>query len=339
MLCCPRAVSEIISTGRTLSSSQTKSVSELSEFEGTGRYYEPKNVRGTVNILTDDVVAAFDSCKISYIGSVRLVAAFSPAMGVNPRDLILNKTSFHEIRSKVRKKLAENIKILFGEAEIHAAIIHWDGKLIPDSMTHERVERLPILISYNGQEKLLGVPALSDGCGSTQAEEIYNIICEWGLYESVKTICCDTTNSNLSWRKGAAVLLEHKLETELLYLPCRHHMYELVLSCVHSTKMPGTTGPNVPLFKIFQSQWSSMDKTKYRSVMQTNRLRKNLQDKVPELTSKIDELLNTLLPRDDYRELLGLSKIFLGTMDSEKVKFYKPGDSITLDRWPKQSIV
>ncbi len=93
-----------------------------------------------------------------------------------------------------------------------AAVIHWDGKLIPDSMTCERIERLPILITYNGQEKLLGVPALSDGCGSTQAEEIYNMICQWGLNSSVKAICCDTTNSNLGWRRGAAVILESKLE-------------------------------------------------------------------------------------------------------------------------------
>lgn len=103
---------------------------------------------------------------------------------------------------------------------------------------------------------------MSDGHGSTQAEEIYNTICEWGLNTAVKALCCDTTNSNLGWRKGAAVILERKLETELLYLPCRHHIYELVLSCVYSTKIPGITGPNVALFKNFQSQWDSIDKKK-----------------------------------------------------------------------------
>lgn len=219
--CCSQTSSEIKCSEEIISNSQSTSVSE---FERAGRYYERKNVRGSINILTDEVVAALDSCKIPYRGSVRLASALAVAMGIDPHDLILNKTSFHETRSKVRKQMAENIKILFGTTEVHIAVIHWDGKLIPDSMSCGRVERLPILIIYNGQEELLGVPALSQGCGSTQAEEIYNVICEWGLNESVKAICCDTTNSNLGWRKGAAVILEHKLETELPYLPCRHHI-------------------------------------------------------------------------------------------------------------------
>lgn len=98
--------------------------------------------------------------------------------------------------------MAEKIKLLFNASEIDAAVIHRDGKLIPDSMTCERIKRLPILITSNGQEKILGVPTLPDGCGSTQAEEIYNIIYEWGLNHSIKELCCDTTASNLGWRNG-----------------------------------------------------------------------------------------------------------------------------------------
>lgn len=65
-----KATSGIKSSGETVSNPQSTSVSE---FEETERYYERKNFRGTVNIFTDDVVAAFDGCKISYRGSVRLV--------------------------------------------------------------------------------------------------------------------------------------------------------------------------------------------------------------------------------------------------------------------------
>lgn len=328
-----RAVSEIKSSGETLSNSQSTSASE---YEAIGRYYELKNLRGTVNFLTEDVVAAFDNCNISYRESVRLTSALASAMGVDPQNLVLNKSSFHQIRSNLRQKMAEKIKLLFNETAVDAAVIHWDGKLIPDSMTGGRIERLPVLITCNGQEKILGVPALTDGCGSTQAEEIYNIICEWGLNQSVKALCCDTTASNLGWRNGAAVILERKLERDLLYLPCRHHIYELVLSCVHSTKMPGTTGPNVPLFKKFQSEWSSIDSTKYKPV-QKNKLKKVLRDQIPEVTAKIDEFLNTILPRDDYRELLELSKIFLGTMGSENIKFYKPG-AFHHARWMSKAI-
>ncbi|XP_050338703.1 uncharacterized protein LOC126765166 [Bactrocera neohumeralis] len=110
------------SSGETVSNSQSTLVSE---FEGTGRYYKPKNIRGTTSIFTDDVVAAFDSCKISYRGSVRLVSALAPALGLNPHVLILNKSSYHGLRSKIRKKMAENIKILFGESVVDSGMIHY----------------------------------------------------------------------------------------------------------------------------------------------------------------------------------------------------------------------
>lgn len=62
-----------------------------------------------------------------------------------------------------------------------------------------------------------------------------------------------------------------------------------------------------------------------------------LKDKIPEISSKIDELLKTSLPRDDYKELLELSKIFLGTMDVEETKFYKPG-AFHHARWMAKAI-
>lgn len=62
-----------------------------------------------------------------------------------------------------------------------------------------------------------------------------------------------------------------------------------------------------------------------------------LIDKIPEVSSKIDQFLNTSLPRDDYKELLELSKIFLGTMDVEVIKFYKPG-AFHHARWMSKAI-
>ncbi|XP_044575141.1 uncharacterized protein LOC123258949 [Cotesia glomerata] len=85
----------------------TSHQSTLSMFEVQGRNYEAKNERGTINIFTEDVVAALDSCNISYRNSVRLISVISEALGVNTSALILNKTSFNEYRSKFRKEAAE----------------------------------------------------------------------------------------------------------------------------------------------------------------------------------------------------------------------------------------
>lgn len=193
-------------SGETITT--TSHLSTLSMFEVQGRNYDPKNERGTINILTEDVVAVLDSCNISYRNSVRLISAISVALGVDTSALILNKTSFNEYRSKFRREAAERIKREFGEIEVGPAVVHWDGKLIPDGFSCKKVDRVPIIVRSNTIEKILSVPALPDGKGITQAQAIFNAVQEWGLTDNIKAVCCDTTNSNLGCRSGAAINLE-----------------------------------------------------------------------------------------------------------------------------------
>ncbi|CAH0563114.1 unnamed protein product [Brassicogethes aeneus] len=203
--------------------------SAASMFEAQGRNYETKRERGTINILTEHVVATLDNCKISYRNSVRIISAVAMALGVDSDSLILNKTSFNERRSKIRRDAAEWMKKLFGETEVGAAVVHWDGKLIPDGLSCKKVDRVPIIIRSKTVEKILNVPALPDGKGVTQAQEIFKSVQEWGLSDNIQALCCDTTASNLGCRNGAAINLEQLLQKDLLYLPCRHHIYELKL--------------------------------------------------------------------------------------------------------------
>jgi len=62
---------------------------------------------------------------------------------------------------------------------------------------------------------------------------------------------------------GACVLLEQMLGKELLYLACRHHVLELVVGAVFQTFMGSTSGPEVPLFKRFQTRWVFIDRERY----------------------------------------------------------------------------
>jgi len=55
---------------------------------------------------------------------------------------------------------------------------------------------LPIVITNNGSEQLLGVPKLLQGTSKAQAEAIYQHLVEWGLIDHVKAMCFDTTASN-----------------------------------------------------------------------------------------------------------------------------------------------
>lgn len=64
---------------------------------------------------------------------------------------------------------------------------------------------------------------------------------------------------------GACRILEQKLDRSLIYLPCRHHIFEVVLRSVVEIYWPATVGPNVPVFKRFQQAWPKLDQSLYET--------------------------------------------------------------------------
>ena len=101
--------------------------------------------------------------------------------------------------------------------------------MLPDiSGNHEKVDRLPILVSGRGVECLLNVPKLPNGI-EAMANAVVTAIKDGHLVENVKVLSFDTTASNSGIRAGEAVLIEQKIEETLLYLACRHHIFQVVL--------------------------------------------------------------------------------------------------------------
>lgn len=68
--------------------------------------------------------------------------------------------------------------------------------MLPDLTGKQTVDRLPIVITNNGKEQVLGIPKLLKGTSKAQAEAIYQYLVEWGLMDHVKPMCFDTTASN-----------------------------------------------------------------------------------------------------------------------------------------------
>lgn len=304
------------------------------ELSQKGRYVK-RNIRGTINIFTEKLVAVFDNCKISHRKSVHIISATAEAFGIDPSKLILNKNSFRKIRNKIRQCWAEKSKLYFGTSIIPCAVCHWDGKMIEDEIAGKVTDRVPIVISYNGNEKIIDVPSILQGTGKLQAEAIYKALKEWSLTDSIKALCCDTTASNLGPSKGAAVLLEQLLDKDLLYLPCRHHIFELLLADCFINKLSCSSGPEVPLFNRFKNCWENVDRTKYQTGLNDD-IPKILLDKVQNILLFIEDYLKKQLPRGDYKELLMLSQIFLGGA-GVNVKFYKPG-ATSHARWMAKAI-
>jgi len=126
-------------------------------------------------------------------------------------------------------------------------VVHWDGKLLPDLTGKEKVDRLPVLVSGKGISQLFTVAKLPSGTGEAQADAVFEAVSEWGLADSIRAMCFDTTSSNTGRIAGACVLLEQKLGKELLSLACRHHIMELSIGAVFQCCMGATSSPEVQL--------------------------------------------------------------------------------------------
>ena len=87
---------------------------------------------------------------------------------------------------------------------------------------------------------------------------------------------------------------------------------ELVLRAAFETIFSVTKGPNVMMYQRFQSAWSNIDTSKYKSGMDDETASKVLQNKVENIKLYVENSLEQTFARDDYREFLELVLVFFG---------------------------
>lgn len=219
-----------------------------------------KQRRGTAKLMTAEITAAMDRARLSNRDGVHLLATIASTLGHDPVDLALNRESIRRRRREFRMKIAEEIKESFKPSVPLA--VHWDGKLVPDfkDPRHKRVERLPILVSGEDVGKLLAVPRLPAGTGDEIAKAVVDTLEDWGVKERVVAMSFDTTASNTGRLAGACVKIQEKLGRPLLWLACRHHIFELVLAKAFRVSLGPSAGPDVGLFRRFEEHWDFIDR-------------------------------------------------------------------------------
>ena len=235
---------------------------------------------------------------------------------------------------KYRKIVPECIKADFSPN--HPLTIHWDGKMMADMVGREVVDRLPIIVSGGVSDQLLVVAKLAGGCtGEQMATAMCNTIEEWGIVERIRAMCFDTTSSNTGCRNGACVLLEQKLEKELLYFACRHHIHEIILEAVFSACMRvPTSGPELQLFKRFQNQWQFINQENFdHGLLDIGLDNTAIEDIVHFCKGQLEQFQ----PRDDYQEFLELTIIILGEVPKRGIHFVAPG-ALHRARWMAKAI-
>ena len=138
--------------------------------------------------------------------------------------------------------MAEDIKKSFKPSV--PLTVHWNGKIVSAVDGGPAVDRLPVLVSGDGMEKLLAVPSLPNGAGEATANGVVTTLEDWGVENRVVPLSFDTTASNTGLVSGGG--------HDVLHLACRHHIYELVCEKAFTTCFGPSSGPEIQLFKRFK---------------------------------------------------------------------------------------
>ena len=73
---------------------------------------------------------------------------------------------------------------------------------------------------------------LPNSVGAVVGPAVYEVLDGWDVKDSVCGRCFDTTSSNTSQNIGAVIYLQDLLGIPILWLVCRHHVGEVILTHV-----------------------------------------------------------------------------------------------------------
>ncbi|KAK2705764.1 hypothetical protein QYM36_015958 [Artemia franciscana] len=296
----------------TTSGSEISAAEDVDSEGAVGGSRTQKRKRGRKAVVTPELAAALDRTKVSDRKAVFVIAETAKSLGRTIDQLALNRDSVRRLRAKHRIHSSASIRAKF-QTDV-PLVVHWDGKLIPDLIGKEKVDRLPVLVSGKEVLQLLTVAKLPSGTGEAQASAVFGAIEDWGILGNIQAMCFDTTSSNTGRISGACVLLEQKLGKELLSLACRHHIVELVIGAAFRVCMGSTSSPEVPLFKRFQDYWRFIDTDKYETGIAADDVARLVDDIRQSTIDFANKHLEQSQPRDDYKEFLELVLIFLGAI-------------------------
>lgn len=173
---------------------------------------------------------------------------------------------------------------------------------------------------------MLKAAGLKSSTGEAQAQAVFESLKEWNLLEHVGSMCADTTSSNTGKNIGAAVLLRKKINKNLLYFGCRHHVLELLPAAIHEILFEKSTGPDIILFKNFQTAWENLETNIFDDCSSDKIISKYMnKSERSTIILFIQDQLEKYHARCDYLELLQLSLIFLGGTARKKLTIKSPG--------------
>lgn len=220
-------------------------------------------------------------------------------------------------------------------------VFHFDGKDCAIPSLHKKAERLCYVVTPMDRrgEFVIGIPFLVDKKAGSIAEAGMKVLQDWQIEHCIAALSFDTTATNTGRKNGVAVQLEEKMGRPLIWLPCRHHIAELVLGCVIGMWEGNTKSPTVCEYDRFRTKWKEGQilETNFESYFETvDQGLENIASHFDllEITRFFEKQLTKKQIRDDYRELLELAQMFLG---EARHKMKLPGCT-SRARWMQKAI-
>lgn len=280
-----------------------------------------KKSKLSTEILTPALSSALDRTKTSDRSATFILSAAAEAYGDKTKTL--SRETIRRVRRTNRETIATELRLAF--APDVSLTVHWDGKLLPELTSKEKVDRLAVLVSGCGVMKLLGVPKIVTGTGKAQAEAVFALVNEWKIADRINCMSFDTTASNTGVNNGACTLLEEMFDKNLLSLACRHHILELIIAAIFNPLFGPSSGPNIQLFERFSRSWKELNVNEYESGLVDPAIAPKLELLKDDTLEFIRQQLTQFQPRHDYDELLRLALMFLGAEPAECQQIRAPG--------------
>ena len=196
------------------------------------------------------------------------------------------------------------------------------------------MERISVSVSGENVAQFLGAPKAKSGTALDVSAAVMEV-CEdsdWEVLDSIIGLCYDTTSVNTGHKNGAAIVLEGKMGKDLLQFPCRHHIFEVILSEAYYVCFGKSKEPDLTFFKDFKKSWGKFNKNNiyYPKLL-------NEKDATC-LANFVRSMLNLdKQPRDDYLEFLHLVLIHCDCNFTNSYVFKKPG-CLSNARWMNKAI-
>ncbi|XP_050338201.1 uncharacterized protein LOC126764549 [Bactrocera neohumeralis] len=265
--------------------------------------------RGRKHFITPRLLSALDSAKVSDGKAMHILMATAEALGHCTSDLVVNRSTLHRLREEHRRKETQRIQESFIDklSDTQAMVVHWDGKVLPDLIGKIKVERIAVLVSYNGESKFLGAPKLISATGENIATAVFDTLSKWNILDRVEGMSFDTTSTNTGPTNGACAQLQRMLGRNLLTLPCRHHILEIYLRSVFDLHFKVTQAPEVSIFERFAKAWPNIDTSSFKSGLDCEDIKSHISDGIcNDIKQFCHSQLQKTFVRADYEEFLRL---------------------------------